>query len=208
MGPNYRSTSPRRPNPSFSHLPLHSPTTPSSPTWSLKLPASRQNSVLRVLTLVAALSTFFYLTSSPAETTSADLLALREAAEDKAYQDSLWSFQRTKRATTEGSFTDYLDSHFPLDSPKYPPPHLWITLADQGFMPGAENLDVFVRQLNEERRGKFGRRARETVVVTLCLDEGCLEVCQKRGMYCYGGFESTRPEKVCSFPPVFSSSVF
>ncbi|GAA5981414.1 hypothetical protein JCM5350_004055 [Sporobolomyces pararoseus] len=184
-----------RSSPIRSHLPLHSPpVSPSSPAWSPRYSSSKQNTILRALTLLAAVSTFFYLTSPSSadrtETSSYD------SPEPQTYQDSLWPFQRSPRATNESSFTEYLNSHFPLDSPKHPPPHLWITLADESFMPGAENLDVFARQLNDERRGKFGRRARETVVVTLCLDEGCLEVCSNRGMYCYGGFEATRPEKI------------
>ncbi|GAA5914301.1 uncharacterized protein JCM6883_001805 [Sporobolomyces salmoneus] len=187
-GSSYRSTSPR---PQFSHLPIHaSPPSPSS--WTPKIYPSggtRQNSILRWLTFIGAVSTLYYLTSTPPDPDEA-------IVSDQTYDDSLWFFQRGPRATNEGTFTEYLDSHFPLNSQQYPPPHIWITLADESFMPGAENLDLFARQLNEERRGKFGKRVRETVVVTLCLDQGCIEVCKARGMYCYGGYEQRRPEQI------------
>ncbi|GAA5935999.1 uncharacterized protein JCM15063_002677 [Sporobolomyces koalae] len=98
------------------------------------------------------------------------------------------------------TFTQYLESHFPLDLPPTESPHIWISLADHKFTgTGAANLDVFFKQLNVERKafyGKEGRKVRESVFVTLCLDEGCAVECAKRDMYCYEGFESTRPAMI------------
>lgn len=178
------------------HLPLPgSSSPPSIPTiWTIARGKSRQNTILRFFTLFAFLLTYLYLTSSP---NSTELAQLDDYV--TVYDDSLWSFQRSPRATNgedDSSFTDYLNSHFPLDKPNFPPPYIWITLSDSDFMPGAANLDVFARQLNEERREKYGRNTRTTVVVTLCLDEGCVEECRQRGMYCYGGYERRRPEQI------------
>ena len=106
------------------------------------------------------------------------------------------------------SFASYLDARFPLvpdlaetmdtlpDGSKMGP-HVWLTMADEAWVQsGARALDVFVRALNAERRAKYGEMARETVVVTLCLDEACLEECENAGMYCYGGYTFTKPPLV------------
>ncbi|GAA5914299.1 uncharacterized protein JCM6883_001804 [Sporobolomyces salmoneus] len=107
---------------------------------------------------------------------------------------------KTHTAASNLTFSDYLNSHFPLDLELNDSPHVWITLADYDFTgTGAANLDVFFKQLNVERRafyGKQGRRVRDSVLVTLCLDEGCAVECEKRGMYCYEGFEKTRPAMI------------
>ncbi|BGP38689.1 hypothetical protein JCM10449v2_002624 [Rhodotorula kratochvilovae] len=105
---------------------------------------------------------------------------------------------RLPRATLGGdlSFSDYLDAHFPR-SVTTTQPHIWITLADGLFSrTGAANLDTFVEQLNAERRAKYGSRKPETRLVTLCLDEACVDECARRGMYAYGGFERERPEQI------------
>ena len=106
------------------------------------------------------------------------------------------------------SLTDYLDARFPLvpelaetmatlpDGSKMGP-HVWITMADGKWArSGARALDVFVRRLNAERRAKYGESTRETVVVTLCLDNFCLEECETAGMYCYGGYTFNKPPLV------------
>lgn len=93
------------------------------------------------------------------------------------------------------TFTEYLDTHFPLSEAR--PPHIWITLADELFAEtGAANLQTFVDQLNQERRHKHQGKKRETRLVTLCLDDGCVEECARRGMYAYGGYEKTRPKQI------------
>ncbi|GAA5898452.1 hypothetical protein JCM5296_000436 [Sporobolomyces johnsonii] len=96
------------------------------------------------------------------------------------------------------SFTDYLEAHFPLSTTfEHRRPHIWITLADSLFArTGAANLHQFVNQLNVERRVKYGWRTKETRLVTLCLDEECVEECGRRGMYAYGGFEQHRPRQI------------
>jgi hypothetical protein len=100
-------------------------------------------------------------------------------------------------------FTTYLNHHFPPDSPDSP--HIWITLADEVFArTGAANLYHFVQQLNSERRAKYEGKKKDTQVVTLCLDEKCVEESERRGMFAYGGFERTRPEMV-RCPSLFSA---
>ncbi|KPV76300.1 uncharacterized protein RHOBADRAFT_52325 [Rhodotorula graminis WP1] len=95
------------------------------------------------------------------------------------------------------SFSDYLDAHWPLDAKGQQHEHLWITLADGLFAKtGAANLDGFIRQLNVERRQKYGRKVKDTFLITLCLDEVCVEECAERGMHAYGGFERQRPEQI------------
>ena len=103
------------------------------------------------------------------------------------------------RATlgTDLSFSDYLDAHWPLGADGKQHQHLWITLADGLFAKtGAANLDGFIRQLNVERRQKYGRTVKDTYLVTLCLDEACVVECAERGMHAYGGFERQRPEQI------------
>ncbi|KAM0746302.1 hypothetical protein T439DRAFT_384308 [Meredithblackwellia eburnea MCA 4105] len=110
------------------------------------------------------------------------------------------------------TFTDYLDARWPDITPPeeaantFPssklstsalPPHLWITLAGSNYVDtGLAALNSFVDQLNEERAVKFGRKARRTVVVALCLDESCVQLCDERKYYCWGGYEYTRPEQI------------
>lgn len=96
---------------------------------------------------------------------------------------------------TNITFTDFLNTHFPLSDPQ--PPHIWITLADELFAEtGAANLQTFVDQLNAERRHQYKGKKRETRLVTLCLEDGCVEECARRGMYAYGGYEKTRPKQI------------
>lgn len=98
------------------------------------------------------------------------------------------------------SLTDYLEHHFPIptSSSATPATHVWLTLASASFLrSGAFALHTFAEQLSKERiasgREKHGR---QTAVVTLCLDEGCVKEASERGMYAYGGFMWNRPEKV------------
>lgn len=56
------------------------------------------------------------------------------------------------------------------------------------------HLDLFVRQLNSER--KYGPSKPETRLIVLCLDDECLYECGARGMYAYGGYERVRPPQV------------
>jgi hypothetical protein len=113
---------------------------------------------------------------------------------------SYTSLSRVARASSNLTLSEFLNAHFPLDLELNDSPHLWITLADYEFTgTGAANLDVFFKQLNVERRafyGKEGRKPRDSVLVTLCLDEGCARECEKRNMYCYEGYENTRPPMV------------
>ncbi|GAA6010428.1 hypothetical protein JCM11491_006933 [Sporobolomyces phaffii] len=117
---------------------------------------------------------------------------------------------KVARAASNLTFTDYLEAHFPLNLDLSDSPHVWISLADYDFTgTGAANLDVFFKQLNVERKasyGKVGVKVRDTVLVTLCLDEGCAEECEKRDMYCYEGYERTRPTmiRVATWPKLAS----
>ncbi|GAA5981413.1 hypothetical protein JCM5350_004054 [Sporobolomyces pararoseus] len=118
------------------------------------------------------------------------------------------SHPRPPKVATYGSnltLSQFIDSHYPLDLPESQTPHLWITLADEGFTStGAANLDLFFKQLNLERRahyGSLGMTTRDSMLVTLCMDEGCAKECEKRDMYCYEGFEKTRPTEI--LPPTW-----
>lgn len=105
------------------------------------------------------------------------------------------------------SLTEYLEAHFPLSSTSEPQPHLWLTLADSYWSTtGAAALNEFVDRLNQERwveevrtRGgvkEAGRSFRDTVVLTLCLDEKCMEEMGEMDRYAFGGYMHNRPEKV------------
>ncbi|GAA5969901.1 hypothetical protein JCM11641_008079 [Rhodosporidiobolus odoratus] len=94
------------------------------------------------------------------------------------------------------TFNEYLDYHFP-STLIAEAPHVWVTLADVVFAKtGAAVMHHFVQQLNQERAVKYGGEKRETRLVTLCLDEQCVEECERREMFAYGGFERTRPEQI------------
>ncbi|KDE05061.1 hypothetical protein MVLG_04502 [Microbotryum lychnidis-dioicae p1A1 Lamole] len=106
-----------------------------------------------------------------------------------------------------GSLTEYLEAHFPLSSTSDPQPHLWLTLADSFWSTsGAAALNEFVDRLNQDRwveqvRSKGGvrqakRSFRETVVLTLCLDEKCVESMEEMERYAFGGFIHNRPDKI------------
>lgn len=108
------------------------------------------------------------------------------------------------------SFTAYLDAHFGAPSlPLERQPHVWITMADTLWArTGTAALHSFVERLNVERRARYGHRrggVRDTRLVVLCLDEGCVdEVAKYRdaygrdagGGYAYAGYKWNRPEKV------------
>ncbi|GAA5855419.1 hypothetical protein JCM8547_007819 [Rhodosporidiobolus lusitaniae] len=157
--------------------------------WRPRRPAVLFAAIAATLLLIIGLS------SSRAEET---WVAGRTTGQTSMLRTSSWRKPRFPRAVLgeDISFTDYLDAHFPVSS-SGDEPYVWITLADRLFAAtGAANMDVFVRQLNEERRVKYGGRKKETRLVTLCLDRECVEECDRRGMYAYGGFERTRPEQI------------
>ncbi|KAM0749036.1 hypothetical protein T439DRAFT_327527 [Meredithblackwellia eburnea MCA 4105] len=108
------------------------------------------------------------------------------------------------------TFTQYLDARWPeIVSPEDAassfrsdggtsplPPHIWITLAGPTYVDtGLANLVAFVSQLNQERAIKYGKNTRETVLITLCLDEKCVKMCAERNFYCWGGYEYKRPKQ-------------
>ncbi|GJN88989.1 hypothetical protein Rhopal_001960-T1 [Rhodotorula paludigena] len=107
------------------------------------------------------------------------------------------------------SFTAYLEAHFgPPSLPLERQPHVWITMADTLWArTGTAALHSFVERLNVERRARYGHRrggVRDTRLVVLCLDEGCVdEVAKYRdaygrdagGGYAYAGYKWNRPEK-------------
>ncbi|GAA6039861.1 hypothetical protein JCM8097_006767 [Rhodosporidiobolus ruineniae] len=108
------------------------------------------------------------------------------------------------------SLNSYLDAHF--GSPTLPlarQPHVWLTMADTLWArTGTAALHTFVERLNEERRAKYGKRkggVRDTKLVVMCLDEGCVdEVARYKdaygqdagGGYAYAGYMWNRPDKI------------
>jgi len=105
------------------------------------------------------------------------------------------------------TLTQFIDSHFGSpDLPQNEQPYIWLTMADALWAreAGTQALHAFVEQLNSERRAKYGKSARETKLVVLCLDEECIDIVGKYkdeygravGGYAYGGFMWSRPEKV------------
>jgi hypothetical protein len=90
-------------------------------------------------------------------------------------------------------------------------PHVWVTMADSLWArTGTAALHTFVERLNVERRTKYGSRkggVRDTKLVVMCLDEGCVEEVSRYrdaygrdtgGGYAYGGYMWNRPDKVRS----------
>ncbi|GAA5900021.1 hypothetical protein JCM8208_005567 [Rhodotorula glutinis] len=165
--------------------PQYSP--PSSPSWPPSPTSFNRRRTLPVLGACLCLVVFFNsLVKAPTAGT--------------ARWSQLFSTSSAVPTATLGadlSFSDYLDAHWPLGSNGHQHEHLWITLADGLFAKtGAANLDAFVRQLNVERRHKYGRKVKDTFLVTLCLDDACVDECAERGMHAYGGFERQRPEQI------------
>lgn len=103
------------------------------------------------------------------------------------------------------TFAAYLDQHFPQHTrlpTRRQPTRLWLTVSDETWVDsGTAALQVFVDNLNEERRAKFGGSSAKTALVVLCVDAECIEKCVERGMYCYGGFMYSRPKKVGRVEP-------
>ncbi|CEQ40294.1 SPOSA6832_01899 [Sporobolomyces salmonicolor] len=107
------------------------------------------------------------------------------------------------------TLTSYLASHFgdtslPLDRQ----PHIWLTMADELWArTGTAALHTFVERLNAERKAKYGKRrggVRDTKLVVMCLDEGCVEEVGRYkdeegrdagGGYAYDGFRFNRPDQ-------------
>ncbi|KAK4048945.1 hypothetical protein OIV83_004501 [Microbotryomycetes sp. JL201] len=97
------------------------------------------------------------------------------------------------------SLTEYLDSHFPVSTHTgQSSTHVWLTLSDGHWMTtGTHALHTFAQRLNRERRAVYSNtQTRDTALVALCIDEQCVRNAEERGMYAYGGFQFTRPEKV------------
>ncbi|BGP47753.1 hypothetical protein JCM10450v2_003618 [Rhodotorula kratochvilovae] len=112
------------------------------------------------------------------------------------------------------SLSSYLSSHFgPPTLPLAKQPHVWLTMADALWArTGTAALHAFVERLNVERRARYGGRkggVRDTKLVVMCLDEGCVEEVAKYtdaygrdagGGYAYAGFKWNRPDKILSVP--------
>jgi len=108
------------------------------------------------------------------------------------------------------SFSSYLNSHFgPPTRPLSQQPHVWLTMADTLWaQTGTAALHAFVERLNSERRARYGRReggVRDTKLVVMCLDDGCVDEVAKYkdahgrdagGGFAYGGYKWNRPDKV------------
>ncbi|GAA6012900.1 hypothetical protein JCM10207_008370 [Rhodosporidiobolus poonsookiae] len=108
------------------------------------------------------------------------------------------------------SLSQFLTSHFGPPSTSSPSvPHVWITMADTLWAKtGTAALHQFVERLNLERRAKYGARkggVKDTRLVVLCLDEGCVDEVKKYkdsfgrytgGGYAYAGYMWNRPEKI------------
>lgn len=84
-------------------------------------------------------------------------------------------------------------------------PHIWLTLSDKKWInTGTAALQQFLIQLNQERshpaskskQAGFHEEGRKTELVVLCLDEECVEACKLRGMFCYGGYQWSRPKQI------------
>ncbi|GAA5849840.1 hypothetical protein JCM8547_000582 [Rhodosporidiobolus lusitaniae] len=118
------------------------------------------------------------------------------------------SFRPVDEATSKDpsvSLSHFLDSHFPSSRS----PHIWLTMADVLWArTGTAALHSFVERLNVERRAAYGRRkggVRDTKLVVLCLDDGCVEEVSRYrdadgrdagGGYAYGGFRWNRPDQI------------
>lgn len=181
-------------------LPPHHPSAPGA----LATPNIRR--ILAILAVVSALAVLAFPHSSSSFTygtpPSMDEFIFPRAIYGKnstltTYLDERWPV--TFGVAAEGESGEGSES--PSDASSHPPsylePHIWLTMADEAWVGGGTAaLGVFVDKLNDDRRRRVGPEARETVLVVLCLDEGCIERCERRGLFCYGGFQYTRPAKV------------
>lgn len=101
------------------------------------------------------------------------------------------------------TFSQYLDYHFApvagLDSTATGP-HIWLTTSTQDLLDTSTlALHLFIQSLNLERKAASAKNAkpvRDTALVVLCEDQICVERCRQRGLYCYGGYKFTRPDRM------------
>lgn len=113
-----------------------------------------------------------------------------------------------KSKSTTSRFSKYLQLSNQVEE-REPAPHIWLTLSDKKWInTGTAALQQFLIQLNQERshqasksKIKGARRhdlERRTELVVLCLDEECVQACKLRGMFCYGGYQWSRPKQILS----------
>ncbi|KAK4053296.1 hypothetical protein OIO90_003908 [Microbotryomycetes sp. JL221] len=118
---------------------------------------------------------------------------------DTNHQSSSTTTTMAKAILANGgqpTLTEFLDAHFPQsqdqDDAGY---HVWLTLSDGHWMTtGTHALHTFTTRLNSERRAQY-KQTKTTALVALCIDEQCVRNAQDRGMYAYGGYQFTRPDK-------------
>ncbi|KAJ8295936.1 hypothetical protein OF846_001270 [Rhodotorula toruloides] len=201
IAPTYFESPPRRPQPEARpHEPAYRHVVPTIHGRRLILYLASALALLLLLSEMRPRRTASYAEDEEvARFDEADWHSRRSAISSRPQRTFAWRRPSSKlpRAIygTNITFTDFLNTHFPLSDPQ--PPHIWITLADELFAEtGAANLQTFVDQLNAERRHKYKGKKRETRLVTLCLEDGCVEECARRGMYAYGGYEKTRPKQI------------
>ena len=125
--------------------------------------------------------------------------------------DLVWENGERRQLT----LTEYLDFHFPEHDGrmrdampllgwavpslgnKYKragKSYVWLTLADDRWLDqGTTTMARFVDQLNDEHAKLPPEQRRHTALVTLCLNDECVAKCDEHDLYCYGGFEHTRP---------------
>ena len=114
--------------------------------------------------------------------------------------DSLLRYGRRLKGTTRydtlpGQIS-FQAQTFPEFLSQYPKEDLiWLTLANEFYSKTCTvQLQRFVSSLPPYplRNGS----SRQHRLVTLCMDEGCMEQCRTQGWTCYGEYEATRPEVI------------
>lgn len=106
-----------------------------------------------------------------------------------------WDNANSSRVDTgiSTTFGDFLEERFPFDDPS--PPHIWLTLAGGGYMEQIAGQQIFVDQLNQDRI-RIDPSATLTEIVVLCMTEECMQCCQARRMFAYGGYRFNRPVEI------------
>lgn len=106
---------------------------------------------------------------------------------------------------TTYTFSTYLEFHFPLHATQElhdtsvestharSSPQIVLTIADSQWLDTATAaLQLSLATINRQREA---RPQRPVQLVVLTLDDGALQKCRERGMYCYGGYRGMVPVK-------------
>lgn len=95
------------------------------------------------------------------------------------------------------TFAEFLETRLPIASSSIlSPPHIWLTLGGGGWETQVAGQQLFVNTLNRERKQRDSRY-RKTEIVVLCGTKECVDYCEERRIWSYGGYADNVPVSSC-----------